>query len=343
MNGRRTLLVLFALALLVTPALAHVPQFAGENTSPERATVVSDATKSWSFYDSLESGQVRYYRLSLSAGERLRVSTFTPEDSDFTPSIALLSTTVNTSERVPGVPVPPGLNATVVQGTRPDSAGYEPFAPSANYQTAAMERTVPQDGSYLVAIYEPANRSGQVGVAIGSRETFSIVEYLRVPFDLLQVRQWEGQHPLVVWGPLAAATLLGGVALRRRVEGEPTPAPRDAPPTVLARPARYAVGIGAVLVGASALNTAVQIGLTGLTTGPRSGMVLTAMFVLLPAVCSVWAFRTATSGSPLPPALVRLGLVAAAALSLVTWAGFLLGPALLAGVALVPAAIVDTT
>jgi len=105
-----------------------VPAFPGDNTSPERALAVPDAAKSWSFYDRLERGQAKYYRVTLGDGQRLRFGAFTPSGGEFTPSVVLMSESLNRTDRVPsGVSVPEGMGAAVFEGERPDVATYEPF------------------------------------------------------------------------------------------------------------------------------------------------------------------------------------------------------------------------
>ncbi|MFB6184014.1 MAG: hypothetical protein ABEI96_05610 [Haloarculaceae archaeon] len=184
------------IALAATPALAHVPAFPADNTAPDRALGVPDAAKSWAFYDRLERGQVRYYRLRLDAGQRLRIGIYTPSPGPLTPSVVLLSRALDDREPVPpGVTVPPGMGTDVVEGERPASASYEPFAPSANYHTVDVDRSVDDGGTYLLAVYDPRNASGPVGVAVGYEEEFTPTEYLRVPFDLVRVHVWEGHTP----------------------------------------------------------------------------------------------------------------------------------------------------
>ncbi|MFC7018350.1 MULTISPECIES: hypothetical protein [Haloarcula] len=330
MTTLRPVLLVFAIALLATPALAHVPSFPTDNTTPDSAVEVPDAAKSWSFYDHLDTGEVAYYRFSLSPGERLRVSTFTPEDGPFTPSFVVLSESLGATDGVPDrVTVPEGMGAVVVEGERPERASYEPFAPSATYETTSLDRPVDEETAFLVAVYEPQGRSGQVGVAIGYREEFSPTEYVRVPFDLVGVHLWEGQHPLVVVGPFVA-TVLGGVVVgwRRRAATPSRPV------------ARYALGLGALLILGTTAGTLVQTGIALSKTGPTAGAVVTAVFVVVPLVCGTWALRVAVGTGPLTT-LARAGLAGAAVLSVLTWAGYLVGPALLLAAAVVPARVAN--
>lgn len=331
MKPLRWLLLVLALTLLAAPALAHVPSFPTDNTSPESAVEVPDAAKSWSFYDHLDPGEAAYYRFSLSSGEQLRVSTFTPETQAFAPSFVVMSESIEGTADVPAkVTVPDGMGAVVVEGERPDSASYEPFAPSASYETASLDRPVDQETTFLVAVYEPADRSGQAGVAIGYQEEFSPTEYVTVPFDLVSVHLWEGQHPLVVVGPFVA-TVLGGVAVgwRRQAERRSTPV------------VRYALAAGGLLILGTAVGTVVQIGIALSKTGPTAGAVVTAIYVVVPLVCGGWALRVAVREKDAPSTLTRVGLVAAAVMSLLTWAGYIVGPLLVLAVALLPARLVE--
>jgi hypothetical protein len=329
MHTTRVTIALVALLLLATPALAHVPTFPEGNTTPERAVDVPDAAKSWSFYDRLAPGEVRYYRFSLAAGERLRVGTFTPSASGFTPGFVLMSPAIEGADAVPdGVVVPDGMGATVVPGERPGSPSYEPFGPSANYHTADLDQPVTRDTTYLLAVYEPADRAGQVGVALGYREQFSLVEYLTVPFDLVQTHLWEGQSPVLVYGPWAV-TLLGGVALawRRRATG-------------LARPFARWVGVAALLVVGTGVSAALQMGLALSKTGLTPGTLVTAAFVVVPLVGGGWVAWRLRDG--LPPTLgTRVGLALVGVTALVTWAGFVVAPAVVLVAAVAPARFLD--
>jgi hypothetical protein len=89
------------------------------------------------------------------------VSTFTPEGGPFTPSFVVMSESLGATGGVPDqVTVPEGMGTVVVEGERPQRASYEPFAPSANYQTASLDRPVETETTYLVAVYEP-ERAGR--------------------------------------------------------------------------------------------------------------------------------------------------------------------------------------
>jgi len=326
MNTIRAGLAVLAVCVLAAPVAGHVPSFPEDNTTPERALQVPDAVKSWSFYDRLDRGQVRYYQFSLDAGERLRVGTFTPQSGAFAPSLVVMSPASNATDTVPaGLTVPEGMGRVVVAGERPERASYEPFAPSANYHTADVDHPVESDRTYLVAVYEASNRSGQVGVTVGYAEQFSPTEYVTVPFDLVQVRLWSGQHPLVLLAPWLL-TLVAGVAFvrRRRRQDWDTPVVRGA------------LVVAGLLILGSAVSTTAQTALALSKTGPTAGALVTAAFVVVPLVCGTWILGTAVRGDPPSAGRIRVGLTIAAVATLATWAGFVVAPAALLVLALLP-------
>lgn len=325
MRPSRTVVLVAVLALLAMPVAAHVPAFPTDNTSPDRAVEVPDAAKSWSFYDRLEPATASYYRVSLSDGQRLQVGAFTPVSGAFTPSIVVMSPSLNATADVPqGVTVPEGMGAIVVEGVRPATARYEPFAPSANYHTASVRRPVETETTFLVAIYEPANRSGPAGVALGYEESFSLVEYVTVPFDLVRAHSWEGQHPLVAVGPFVLALLFGlAVLVRRGVWSGGW--------------GRLAVGAAGVALVASGVNTAVQMTLALARTGPTTAALVTAAFVAIPALAGCWAVWRALEADRPVGLRTRAGFAVAGLLGLCTWAGFVVAPAVLLVAAVIPA------
>lgn len=325
MNARRLWLVLLVFALVVTPVAAHVPSDPGDNDSPERAVPVTDAAKSWSYYDEIDDGEAQYYRVTVEAGERLQASAFTPVAGGFTPSLVVMAPGIKGNDTPPGVTVPDGMGAVVIPGERPEYPGYEPFAPSANYQTAVFERTTNTQTTYLIALYEPANRSGAAGIAIGYREAFTPTEYATVPFSLVQTHLWEGQHLAVAVGPFVLAVVGGAAVLlgRRREQFSGTLG-------------GYALAAGGLLALASAVNTAVQMGIALAATGPTAGAVVTAVYVVVPALCGVWAIRVARRPAWESDTRTRATIAVAGLATLGTWAGFIVGPVLLVAVAIAP-------
>ncbi|MFC7137744.1 hypothetical protein ACFQRB_17330 [Halobaculum litoreum] len=87
---------------------------------------------------------------------------------------------------------------------------------------------------------------------------------------------------------------------------------------------------------ATGVNTLVQTGVVLAATGPTAGALVTAVYVAVPATCGAWALRVAARTPRTIAARTRVGLAVAGLAALVTWAGFLVGPALLVAVAVAP-------
>jgi len=325
----RLSIVLLVFLLVASPVLAHVPGFPDDNTTPEQAVEISDPVKSWAFYDSLGEGNVKYYRVTLHAGERLHVGTFTPHTGRFTPSIVVMSPVFNGTDSVPeGVTVPDGMGAIVVEGDRPNTATYEPFTPSANYHTASFDHQVNTGRTYVIAVYEPANRTGPVGVTIGYKEEWSPTEYLTIPFDLVRTHLWEGQHPLLVMGPFLLP-ILGGIGfVRRRWHGEWG-----------RRRLRIALTGTGLLAFGTAVNTTVQMSIALAQTGLTLAALITTVFVIVPVVGGSWVVGLGLKPDCRLTSRRRVGLAITGILMLLTWAGFILGPVILIGLAVAPSRV----
>ncbi|MFO7925358.1 hypothetical protein [Natronomonas sp.] len=325
----RLFIILLVFFLIASPVLAHVPEYPDDNTTPEQAVEISDPIKSWAFYDSLGEGTVKYYRVTLHTGERLHVGTFTPRTGGFTPSIVVMSPALHATDPVPeGVTVPDGMGAIVVEGNRPNTATYEPFTPSANYHTASFDQQVETERIYVIAVYEPANQAGPVGVTIGYQEEWSPMEYLTIPFDLFRTHLWEGQHPLLVFGPFFLTILVGIGVVRRRWHSE----------WGGIRLRIALTGAGLLAIG-TAVNTAVQMSIALAQTGLTLAALLTTVFVIIPVVGGSWVVGLGLQPDYRLTSRRRVGLAITGTLVLLTWAGFIIGPVILIGLAVAPSRV----
>jgi hypothetical protein len=324
--NRAALLALSAIALLLLAgvALAHVPEFPRDNDSPERALSVPNPAKSWVFYDTLSPDGAAYYELDLETDDRLVSSLFTPRSAEFTPSLVLMSPTIEARDEVPeSVTVPDGYGARVIEGERASRADYEPFTPAAFYSTVSVDRRVDAGGTYLIAVYAPESRAGPVGVVVGYEESFSAEEYLTVPFDRQRIHLWEGQSTGLVFGPGFLVLLGGLVVLGRGVSG--------AQLTI-----RTLLGLAALLFVAGAVSTAVQTAIAVSRAGFDGGAVLTATFVLIPGAIGVWLLRLALDDGLPTTRRAKVGVFVAGAIGLLTWGGYVLGPVVAMVVAVLP-------
>ncbi|MFQ3294718.1 MAG: hypothetical protein ACI9PP_002292 [Halobacteriales archaeon] len=315
---------LVGLLLIAGTALAHVPEFPRDNNSPERALDVPDPAKSWVFYDEVSANSAAYYSVEMEPGDRLVLQLFTPHSGETVPSLVLMSQEIEGREDIPdGVSVPDGYGARVIDGQRPADADYEPFSPAAFYTTVTVDRRVDAGGTYLVSVYGQDQSTGPAGVVVGYEESFSIQEYLTVPIDRLRIHRWEGQPPLAVFGPGLAVVIGGLVVLGRQLSG-----PRL---TV-----RGMLGVAALLFLAGAVSVAVQTIIALTKSGPAPGALLSAVFVLVPAVIGAWLLRRALDDTTTATPEMRATLLGAGLVGFLTWGGILLGPALTIIAAILP-------
>jgi len=308
---------------LVVALAAHVPLQHGRNDSLASALRIENFTKSWALYERLERpGTALYYRFELRTGDRLHLSLFAPEQTEFAPTIFIIG---------PGLPLPEGMPATVeipvsygvvVIPSRPGRpAEYEPFTPSYLYPLVDHDYIAPSAGAYYVAIHEPL-RAGAFGLAVGYVESFSPAEWLLIPLNTARIRLWEGQSRLFAFGPAVLVLVLGLLVIMSRRYGAP-----------LGRPtARYwlaAIG-GLLCLGTTAVVLA-QMGRAAARGLFVPAMLVSFFLAAVPALIGVLTIRAArksTARRGPRPGLIILGLA-----GFVFWAGFLAGPAmtLLAG------------
>jgi hypothetical protein len=325
-----TVLALCCLCALAVPALAHVPAFGTDNASPATATHIDEPTKSWAIYERLDADGAAYFALDLAAGDRLYASVYTP-DAARQPGLVVLSPAAIAGDEagVDAVPsavtVPEGYVATTVVSHPPSGAELEPFTPSSYYYTGDLDREVDVGGTYLLAVYERDGDPGPVGVAVGRSERFSVSEWLRVPFDVVRIHLWEGQSPLVVFGPGLLALAGAAAWLRRRW-----------PATAAGSWRRRLTAGAALLVLAAAGNLAVQLGRAVFLAGLAPSALLPVVLVGVQVALGGWFLHRAGTGRGPLEGGTRVGLAAAGGLGLLVWAGYVLGPALAIVAAVVP-------
>ncbi len=320
-----SILVIFAL-LILPLAVAHVPLTGGDNEGLAEATYINDPTKSWVLYAELhEGGEAQYYRFDMVEQQRLRLMLMTPEESDFTPSLVIMSPLVASEnsredmhEDVPAfVEIPEDTDARVIEGQR-DKAAYEPFTPSSYYFTVDVDMNVPVTGAYYVAIFE-ASLGGRYGLAIGYREAYGLDEWIRVPVDVVGVHLWEGQSLIFIFAPMLATMAIGlGLLVWRRSNG-------------VKKPKTY-FGIISIFAGLLYLGsgfimfTQMFIALSRAPLVPE--VAVTILFAAIPIILGTFTLRLANMRVERTSFRTRVYMFIVAVIALFTWSGILIGPIL---------------
>lgn len=305
--------VLIFTSILLPNVFAHVP-LQGEGYGIADAVFIDDPLKSWVIYTEYKDNRPLYYAFNLSINDQLRAGLLTV-DQDFIPDLTILG---------PGLPldfgehfhdefeIPDGYGLIHIHGERQEAKEYEPFTPSSYYHVLDASITVNQSATYFL-IVDSATGSGKVGVVLGYLESFTPIEWLRVPFDVTFVHHWEGQDYLVILLPMMVIVfgglLLNGYYFKPNLNTS-----------------QFLAFTGSLLYFGSAgiILHQMIIGLIGATY--NSLVFVTLIFIILPVVLGYSilrkVFQTNLSKGQ------KLRLVIYSGLGIALWAGYLIAPLL---------------
>jgi len=334
-------LLLVVLVLVpATAALAHSPVFPEENHGPSTAYEVNDPAKSWAIYTWLErEGIADYYKFTVSKGDKIQVSLIVPKSpshSGFLPSFALMGPGLSQDDTLPDyMEVPEGYGITIVDGTDPGKAVFEPFTPGWFYEVSSLTMDAPDDGTYYVAVFNPEihndihnhiHEADSYAIIIGYVEEFTPLELILIPYSVQEIYVWEGQSRFIIFLPLLLAIIIGGlIAYRRSKRGKQ---PRGI--------SKWLAVFGGLAFIGTAMGTIYQILLSFTYTGISAEAVITLFIVIISIILGLLTLRFALRSKPKLTIWRRVGLVAIGMVALFTWSGFYMGTALLIASAVVP-------
>lgn len=194
-------ILLFAL-IISNSASGHVPLDTQDNTSVDTAVHIHEPHKSWAIYSDLHSKEeAKYYKVDLEAGERLYASILTPEDGDFAPGLIIMGPGLDANDSYPDhIEVPEAVDVLVIEGEKEENAEYEPFTPASSYALASFDNEVNETGTYYIVVFDEL-KGGKFILAVGYQESFTIIEWLRVPVDLIGIYLWSGHSPFLITAP----------------------------------------------------------------------------------------------------------------------------------------------
>lgn len=321
---RLTIVLLTTLLIfgLLIPAQGHVPLMNDGNG--QGALIIPDALKSWAIYGVIhEKGEVDRYQFDLQAGDRLVLNLLVPPSSHFTPSMVIIGPGVPSQGSVPqGIIVPSGSVAMVVEGKPGNIPSYEPFTPTSIVKVASVDTRVTAPGSYTVVVY--GDGTGPYGLAVGYLEEFSPSEWLLVPLSVIGIRFWEGQSPVLVFGP-TILVLAAGLAIFIHRKDQKGPMGLRS----------WSGIIGGLLCIGSGVNTLLQMGIALQGIPVPSTAAVTLVFALIPILIGIAALRISDSQDTIS-AHTRAKLIVLGIVGFISWSGFLVGPLLLCISACIP-------
>ena len=304
--------------------MAHAPLGTGDNESIDKATVVPDPTKSWALYSQLNSdGDAQYYTFNVTAGQKIHVTMFksmSPEDATFNPRLVIIGPDVAAQGDIPTkITIPPGSNARLVSQTQPTPT-YEPFSPSTFTGLADETLDTPTPGTFYLAVYEQSDapRGGHYGLAIGDRETYTIDEWILIPFNLITIYQWEGQNLALILTPMIAALIIGIILITWRFKKQCN----------LANPMAWLGAIAGLTFIGTAATTLYQMLAAATRVAVGAEALITLIFAIVPLAIGLVTLRLSVKDSDRASVKKRVYLVILGFAGLFMWAGLIIGPTL---------------
>ncbi|MFW9944273.1 MAG: hypothetical protein ACFFB7_04690, partial [Candidatus Sifarchaeia archaeon] len=196
---------------------------------------------------------------------------------------------------------------------------YEGFTPTSFYAMADVDITATQTGTYYLAVYEPSS-GGRIALALGYIESFSLDEWILVPFSVMTIHQWNGQSLLFIISPFVATTIVGLAYLlmkRQDLRG------RNSLSTWL-------VITGGLMFMASGMAILFQMVVAISTVPANAQVVVTTMFAVIPLLLGVATLRVALRENWELDSSALIKLLILGVLAPFAWAGLLVGPVLVA-------------
>jgi hypothetical protein len=308
---------------LITPfVMAHAPLGTGDNESIGKATVVPDPTKSWALFAQLNSdGDAQYYTFNITAGQKIHVTLYKsirPEDANFTPRLVIVGPNVAAQGSIPTkITIPTGSNALLVDQTKPTPT-YEPFSPSTFTGLADETLETPAPGKYYLVVYEQSDAptGGHYGLAIGDRETYTIDEWILIPFNLMNIYQWEGQSLAIILTPMIATLIIGLILVTWRYKKQGN----------LANPIAWLGAIAGLTFIGTGATTLYQMLAAATRVAVGAEVIITLIFAIVPLAVGLATLRLSIKNSDKANLKKRAYYVILGLVALFMWAGLIFGP-----------------
>jgi hypothetical protein len=250
------------------------------------------------------------------------------QDVTFIPRLIIIGPNITIQGTIPSkITVSSGLNAQLVNQTAPTPT-FEPFSPGTFTGLADTTLENPTPGKYYLVVFEQSNtpKGGNYGLAIGDRETYTIDEWILIPFNLMNIYQWEGQNLALILTPMITTLIVGVILvawqLRRRCD--------------LANPMAWLGAItGLTFIGTAATTIGELISCaTKVSVGVEA--VITLIFALVPLALGLFALRLSIKNSQKATLRKRIYFVILGVAALFMWAGLIIGPILAIITAVMP-------
>ncbi|MDO6355533.1 hypothetical protein Q3V94_10750 [Caloramator sp. CAR-1] len=203
---RTIFLSLIFLVLFTSVVFAHKPIFETSDTTFEKPIVVKDHTISYAIYGSLDKiDDVDFVKFEAKKKDPLFVQMTIPiikGNEDFSPSFAIIGKGIKQRDKLP-FDIPEGYGSLVIKPS-PKEYFYEKFTQTKYYIRQTIRGEIPEDGEYYVAVFSDGEK-GKYSLAIGEKEKFTVVDWLKMPFIYVVVKYF--------FNPFATVAVIGFIII----------------------------------------------------------------------------------------------------------------------------------
>jgi hypothetical protein len=320
------------LSLLIPAVMAHAPLGTKDNESIGNATFIPDLTKSWALYSALnKDGDAQYYTFNVTAGQKIHTTLYKSmraQDTDFHPRMIIMGPQITPQGSIPAnITVPSGYGASLLNQTAPKPT-FEPFSPSIFAGLADLTLDNPAPGKYYLVVFEQSDapKGGNYGLTVGDRETYTVDEWILIPFNLINIYQWEGQSAILIFAPMITALVIGVifVAWQLRKQGN-----------LVNLMAWLGAIAGFTFIGTAA-TTLYQLASAATEVNVGSEAIITLVFAIIPLILGVLTLRLSLKNNPKVTVKKRVFYVVLGVVALFMWAGLIFGPIMSIAAGLAP-------
>ncbi len=217
----KPLITILWLITLPSICLAHKPiVIEGNPSSYDNPYYIEDVEVSQVAYHTAKEGNLEIWlKFSGKENQKLKIVLGSPKlDSSkpvYFPAVAVLS------RKFPPIAVPfsiPSGYGGKIYNTKDQipKIFYEEFTGTYSWSFEPFELVLPETGDYYIVGYLPEPREGKFWIAIGEKEKFSFLDFLRIPEIVIKVRNFHEVFPiggLLIWIWVLLLLLIVGIVV----------------------------------------------------------------------------------------------------------------------------------
>jgi len=227
-------------------------------------------------------------------------------DPDFAPQLAILGPGIAPSGKLPNGMNPQGLPASLHSGVRNKEPDLEPATPARQYFLLRTEFPAPNSGKYYAVVFSGIV-GGKFGLAIGAMESFTLLEWIRIPLAVIGTYRWEGQSIALVFLPFVLILTFGLLIMLTRQKLNDWAI-------------RLGVLAGWIFLGSAALyGTQVLFKIVSARAAEKWLLLFPFVILLTQILLAIGVMRSSLRKKPVRTAIYGF-------LGLIAWAGYIVGP-----------------